>query len=124
SDMALVVAESSGALVELDVGDSMQSLSRLVDSQRELFHSQIDQLQQLVVAQCKLTGVNPLAQEMVRFLLSFRALLGKRPRDLLNPKAVKYLQSVFSIKDTIGKKETRELSALCGVTVSQVLCFM
>ncbi|RRT74260.1 hypothetical protein GW17_00026672 [Ensete ventricosum] len=122
--MALVVAESSGALVELDVGDSMQSLSRLVDSQRELFHSQIDQLQQLVVAQCKLTGVNPLAQEMVRFLLSFRALLGKRPRDLLNPKAVKYLQSVFSIKDTIGKKETRELSALCGVTVSQVLCFM
>ncbi|KAJ8497672.1 hypothetical protein OPV22_008224 [Ensete ventricosum] len=116
--MALVVAESSGALVELDVGDSMQSLSRLVDSQRELFHSQIDQLQQLVVAQCKLTGVNPLAQEMAAGALSIR--IGKRPRDLLNPKAVKYLQSVFSIKDTIGKKETRELSALCGVTVSQV----
>ncbi|CAL9071645.1 unnamed protein product [Musa textilis] len=116
--MALVVAESAGALVELDVGDSMQSLARLVDSQRELFHSQIDQLQQLVVAQCKLTGVNPLAQEMAAGALSIR--IGKRPRDLLNPKAVKYLQSVFSIKDTIGKKETRELSALCGVTVSQV----
>ncbi|KAG6474824.1 hypothetical protein ZIOFF_064039 [Zingiber officinale] len=30
------------------------------------------------------------------------------------------MQSVFSIKDTIGKKETREISALCKVTVSQV----
>lgn len=48
---------------------------------------------------------------------------GKRPRDLLNPKALKYMQSVFSIKDTIGKKETREISALCKVTVSQVSCF-
>ncbi|XP_042476328.1 homeobox protein LUMINIDEPENDENS-like isoform X2 [Macadamia integrifolia] len=45
---------------------------------------------------------------------------GKRPRDLLNPKAVKYMQSVFSIKDTISKKESREISALCGVTVTQV----
>lgn len=48
---------------------------------------------------------------------------GKRPRDLLNPKAAKYMQSVFSIKDAIGKKESREISALCGVRVSQVLFF-
>lgn len=45
---------------------------------------------------------------------------GKRPRDLLNPKAVKYMQSVFSIKDAITKKESREISALFGVTVTQV----
>lgn len=37
----------------------------LLNSQKELFHSQIDQLQDVVVTQCKLTGVNPLAQEMV-----------------------------------------------------------
>ncbi|GMN38080.1 hypothetical protein TIFTF001_007342 [Ficus carica] len=46
--------------------------------------------------------------------------IGKRPRDLLNPKAVKYMQSVFSIKDAISKKESCEISALFGVTVTQV----
>lgn len=45
---------------------------------------------------------------------------GKRPRDLLNPKAVNYMQSIFSIKDAISKKESREISALFGVTVTQV----
>jgi hypothetical protein len=45
---------------------------------------------------------------------------GKRPRDLLNPKAVNCMQSVFSIKDAISKKESREISALFGVTVTQV----
>lgn len=45
---------------------------------------------------------------------------GKRPRDLLNPKAVNYMQLVFSIKDAISKKESREISALFGVTVTQV----
>lgn len=63
--MALVAVEPAGALVESDVGDSMESFLRLLESQKELFHSQIDQLQKLVVTQCKLTGVNPLAQEMV-----------------------------------------------------------
>jgi hypothetical protein len=36
-----------------------------VAAQQELLHEQVDQLQRLVVAQCRLTGVNPLAQEMV-----------------------------------------------------------
>lgn len=38
----------------------------------------------------------------------------------MNPKAVKCMQSLFALKDTIGKKETREISLLCGVTVTQV----
>lgn len=46
--------------------------------------------------------------------------IGKKPRDLLNPKAVKIMQSIFALKDNIGKRETREISALCGVTVTQV----
>lgn len=49
-------------------------------------------------------------------------LAGKRPRDLLNPKAIKYMQAVFSLKDAISKKESREISAQFGVTVTQV-CF-
>lgn len=106
---------------ELEIGTSVDSFTRFVDSQRELFHNQIDDLQRIVVTQCKLTGVNPLSQEMAAGALSIK--IGKRPRDLLNPKAVKYMQSVFSIKDAISKKESREISALFGVTVTQVRDF-
>lgn len=46
---------------------------------------------------------------------------GKRPRDLLNPKAVKYMQEIFSVKDSISKKECRDISAQFGITVTQVI---
>ncbi|KAJ1412645.1 Homeobox-like domain superfamily [Sesbania bispinosa] len=106
---------------ELETGSSVESFQRFLVSQKELFHSQIDQFQEIVVTQCKLTGVNPLSQEMAAGALSIK--IGKRPRDLLNPKAVHYMQSVFSIKDTVSKKESREISALFGVTVTQVRDF-
>lgn len=106
---------------ELQIGSSAESFQRVLLSQRELFHSQIDQFQEIVTTQCKLTGVNPLSQEMAAGALSIK--IGKRPRDLLNPKAVNYMQSVFSIKDSISKKELREISALFGVTVTQVRDF-
>lgn len=71
--MAIVpVAAVYGSLVELeDIGSDLELLARLVESQKELFHSQIDQLQKIVVTQCKLTGANPLAQEMVRVFLAW-----------------------------------------------------
>uniref|UniRef100_A0A1J3FNX5 Homeobox protein LUMINIDEPENDENS n=1 Tax=Noccaea caerulescens TaxID=107243 RepID=A0A1J3FNX5_NOCCA len=106
---------------EIEIGSSVESLMELLESQKKIFHSQIDQLQDVVVTQCKLTGVNPLAQEMAAGALSIK--IGKRPRDLLNPKAVKHLQAVFAIKDAISKKESRELSALLGITVAQVRDF-
>lgn len=105
-------------LSELEIGSTVESFQKFLDSQRSLFHSQIDQLQSIVINHCKLTDVNPLAHEMAAGALSVK--IGKRPRDLLNPKAVNYMQSVFSIKDTINKKESREISALFGVTVTQV----
>ncbi|KAI5425070.1 homeobox protein LUMINIDEPENDENS [Lathyrus oleraceus] len=111
----------NGDVSELEVGSSVESFQRFLASQRELLHSQIDQFQEIIVTQCKLTGVNPLSQEMAAGALSIK--IGKRPRDLLNPKAVNYMQSVFSIKDAISKKESREISALFGVTVSQVRDF-
>ncbi|WCJ21385.1 Homeodomain-like superfamily protein [Euphorbia peplus] len=106
---------------EIEIGKSVESFSKFVDSQKELFHGQIDQLQRIVVTQCKLTGVNPLSQEMAAGAMSIK--IGKRPRDLLNPKAIKYLQAVFSMKDAISKKESREISVQFGVTVSQVRDF-
>ncbi|KAH0739757.1 hypothetical protein KY290_038462 [Solanum tuberosum] len=95
--------------------------SSLFDSQKEILNSQIYQLQNIIVQQCNLTGVNPLSQEMAAGSLSIK--IGKRPRDLLNPKAIKYMQSIFSVKDAINKKEMREISALFGVTVTQVRDF-
>ncbi|KAF6142679.1 hypothetical protein GIB67_015165 [Kingdonia uniflora] len=109
---------SAITITEFEFGNSAESIGQFLESQKDLFHIQIDQFEKIVVTQCKLTGVNPLAQEMAAGALSIN--IGKRPRDLLNPKAVKYMQSVFSIKDTIGKKDSREISALCGVTVTQV----
>ncbi|KAK4732229.1 hypothetical protein R3W88_025217 [Solanum pinnatisectum] len=93
----------------------------LFDSQKEILNSQIYQLQNIVVQQCNLTGVNPLSQEMAAGALSIK--IGKMPRDLLNPKAIKYMQSIFSVNDAINKKEMRESSALFGVTVTQVRDF-
>ena len=74
---------------ELQIGTSAESLQKSLDSQRELFHSQIDQLQRIVLTQCKLTGANPLSQEMVLslslslslvflFLFGFRERVGNR----------------------------------------------
>ncbi|KAL5220319.1 hypothetical protein ABZP36_025032 [Zizania latifolia] len=109
---------AAGALVESGGGAHGGSIPAMVAAQQEMLHAQVDQLQRLVVAQCRLTGVNPLAQEMAAGALSIK--IGKKPRDLLNPKAVKSMQSLFAVKDTIGKKEIREISAFCGVTVTQV----
>ena len=69
--MALVPVNSTyDALIELeDIEKSPESLVRLVESQKELFHSHITQLQKIVVSQCILTGANPLAQEIVWFCL-------------------------------------------------------
>ncbi|KAF3790355.1 Homeobox protein LUMINIDEPENDENS [Nymphaea thermarum] len=113
--------DMAAELAELDMGTTPESFQRLLESQRELFHGQIEQLQKIVVMQCKLTGVNPLSQEMAAGALYIK--IGKRPRDLVNPKAIKYMQSVFSIKDNITKKEMREIVALYGITVTQVKQF-
>ena len=51
----------------LEIGTSVESFQKFLDSQNDLFRSQVDQLQRVVVTQCKLTGANPLSQEMVRF---------------------------------------------------------
>lgn len=97
------------------------SYEELLESQKELLSKQIDELQNIVSTQCKLTGVNPLSQEMAAGALSIK--IGKRPRDLLNPKAIKYMQSIFSVKDEISKKEIKAISALFGLTATQVRDF-
>nr|GEV55062.1 homeobox protein luminidependens [Tanacetum cinerariifolium] len=94
-----------------------ESYESLLQSQKELITKQINDLQNIVTLQCRLTGVNPLSQEMAAGALSIK--IGKRPRDLLNPKAIKYMHSIFSVKDELSKKETRAISALFGLTATQ-----
>lgn len=106
-------------LAETEIGSSVESFQKFLDSQRELFHNQTDHLQRIIVTQCKLTGVNPLSQEMAAGALSIKT--GKRLRDLINPKAVKYMQEVFSIKDAFSKKESGEISVQFGATLTQVI---
>ncbi|KAG9156971.1 hypothetical protein Leryth_009023 [Lithospermum erythrorhizon] len=103
---------------QLVVGSTTTSFGEMLESQRNVFSCQIEQLENIVINQCKLTGVNPLSQEMAAGALSIK--IGKRPRDLLNPKAVKYMQELFSIKDAINKREIREISSLFGITATQV----
>ena len=50
---------------EIDIGASMASFKKFLDSQNDLFNSQVDQLGSIVLRQCEITGVNPLSQEMV-----------------------------------------------------------
>ncbi|XP_073040710.1 homeobox protein LUMINIDEPENDENS-like isoform X2 [Primulina eburnea] len=97
---------------------SATSYKELLEAQNDLFQTQIGKLQKIVATQCKLTGVNPLSQEMAAGALSIK--IAKRPRDLLNPKAVQYLKFVFSIKDAVSKREIREISAQFGVAATQV----
>lgn len=56
-------------LEELQTFKSKECLDRFLDAQRDLFRSQVDQLQKIVIHQCKVTGVNPLSQEMVGVFL-------------------------------------------------------
>lgn len=60
---------------EIEIGSSMDSFQKAIDSQKNIFYTQIDQLRNIVVTQCKLTGVNPLSQEMVLFPLFFVAII-------------------------------------------------
>ncbi|KAH7296533.1 hypothetical protein KP509_26G026900 [Ceratopteris richardii] len=95
-----------------------QLLQSMLTAQRDEIIEQLHELQKLAVLQCRITGTNPLAQEMAGAVLEKR--VGKKLGDSLTSKALKCLYNVFSIKDTITKKEAREISALCGATVTQV----
>jgi hypothetical protein len=56
---------AAGALVEAGGGADASSIPAMVAAQQKMLHEQADQLQNLLDTQCRITGVNPLAQEMV-----------------------------------------------------------
>jgi hypothetical protein len=56
---------AAGALVEAGGGADSSSIPAMVAAQQKMLHEQAEQLQNLLVTQCRITGVNPLAQEMV-----------------------------------------------------------
>lgn len=117
----MAISNANHQLALVVPSSTTTSYEGLLESQKELLSKQIYELQNIVSRQCKLTGVNPLSQEMAAGALSIK--IGKRPRDLLNPKAIKYMQSIFSVKDEISKKEIRAISSLFGLTATQVRDF-
>jgi hypothetical protein len=80
-------------LSELEIGTSVESFQKFLGSQRELLHSQIDQFQEIVVTQCKLTGVNPLSQEMVLPLIELASVIFFFIRTILS--SISCLSSFF-----------------------------
>lgn len=50
------------------------SLQSMLDAQRDKIHQQLLELQKVVVLQCRITGTNPLAQEMVKFVFYSKLL--------------------------------------------------
>ncbi|CAN5951480.1 unnamed protein product, partial [Sphagnum jensenii] len=84
---------------------------------RKLVRLQIEELQHIVTLQCGLTGVNPLRQAMATALGNNG---GKRLGGALSPEALSCLRAVFAVKDTITKKEARDICALSGATLTQV----
>jgi hypothetical protein len=47
-------------------------------------------------------------------------LAGKRLGGALSPEVLSCLRAVFAVKDTITKKEARDICALSGATLTQV----
>lgn len=51
----------------MELAAPTRSYQELLGEQKDLFQNQIEKLQEIVATQCKLTGVNPLSQEMVLY---------------------------------------------------------
>lgn len=47
-------------------------------------------------------------------------MAGKKTGNALTVDALRYLHSVFAVKDTITKKEARDISVQSGATLTQV----
>jgi hypothetical protein len=45
---------------------------------------------------------------------------GKKSGELLSPEVVQCLQEIFAIKDTLTKREAREISFTSGASLTQV----
>ena len=69
--------------LELVVSNSPTSLQDLLDSQTDLFRGQIDELENIVLTQCQLTGVNPLSQEMVGYISTIAIFSLQLPDSLI-----------------------------------------
>lgn len=68
-DIVPVITDIEGELMDFEM--ESVPIDQVLKSQEELIHSQLENLTRIVIRQCELTGVNPLSQEMVGFLISF-----------------------------------------------------
>ncbi|GJM91967.1 hypothetical protein PR202_ga08390 [Eleusine coracana subsp. coracana] len=107
---------AAGALVEAGGGADAGSIPAMVAAQQEMLHAQVDQLQSLVVTQCHLTGVNPLAQEMAAGALSIKIEVQQNHAAPVMPSGTIALQPTDAkINPDSVRKETKEEEVVPGV---------
>ncbi|KAG6544548.1 hypothetical protein Mapa_013969 [Marchantia paleacea] len=104
---------------EMDKMDEVVELESMVEAQKKTMQWQIDELQRIMMKQCELTGKNPLSEEMIYEVLGEKGA-DKKSGEVPSTEALKSMKEVFAIKDTITKKEAREISSMTGATVTQV----
>ncbi|BBN11584.1 protein MpHD10 [Marchantia polymorpha subsp. ruderalis] len=104
---------------EMDRMDEVVELENMIEAQKKTMQWQIDELQRIMMKQCELTGKNPLSEEMIYEVLGEKGA-DKKLGEVPSAEALKSMKEVFAIKDTITKKEAREISSMTGATVTQV----
>jgi hypothetical protein len=73
SDVKVEVSEGEGAIEDVKLeeeSDAAVAVNRL-EMQSKLVKEHVEELQRIVTLQCRLTGANPLAQELVRIFFSY-----------------------------------------------------
>lgn len=58
--------------------------------------------------------------ELLKLKVVFTIISGKKAGNAISADALRQLQAVFSVKDTITKKEARDIGVMSGATLTQV----
>lgn len=59
--------------------------------------------------------------EILKLKMVFTIVSGKKAGNAISADALRQLQAVFSVKDTITKKEARDIGVMSGATLTQVI---
>ncbi|CAM6100746.1 unnamed protein product [Calypogeia fissa] len=106
-------------LGDVDKLEEVAELESMLESQKRMVKWQIDEIQRIATLQFQLTGSSPLSEQAIWEVLGVKGG-GKKAGDALSTEALKSLHEMFAIKDTLTKKEARDISFTFGASLTQV----
>lgn len=114
------IGSSEGASEEIKLEEEIDSsvIMNRLELQTKLVNSHVEELKRIAILQYRLTGINPLAQELASTVLGTEE--GWRTGLGLSSETLRYLHAVFAVKDTLTKKEACDVGIVSGATLSQV----